>query len=202
MTEFVWPDRERFAFAEAEGLYPVNLDWLRAQRGMRIYRRGYREAAEAVYRDLVEVGHPGLESAFFPLVFLWRHHHELSLKEIIGAGVELEVIERPNSMHTHDLGTLWRLALPILEDLGSEDAPELPIVQSGLDELQAIDPGADQFRYPTTRNGGASLAAAPKKLSLDRFQEAMCALEAFFDGSLEMLNDRMVWADEAQAYDH
>ncbi len=142
----------------------------------------------------MESGAPGLESAFFPLVFLWRHHHELALKEIIGLGVELDLIAQPTEqqLHRHSLTSLWALARPALEGLANQEAPELPIVEHSLLELQNIDPGSDQFRYPTARNGAASLAEAPSSICLDSFQEAMVALEFFFDCALDMMTQKTV----------
>jgi hypothetical protein len=119
---------------------------------------------------------------FFPLAFLWRHHIELALKNIIAKGRELEgdACEYPTG---HRLSVLWVEAKPHIVKCGDPDAPELGNVEANIEEFERIDPAADGFRYPHSRDRkSASLQDPPASASLLVLHEAMVALSNFFDG--------------------
>jgi len=144
------------------------------------YVEGYRRAASAVFEAAVTT-RQSPEYTLWPLAFLWRHHLELALKEIIAIGRDLEGEDRTFPEH-HRLADLWREAKQHIVGFSSPDVPELPHVEATVDEFATIDPGADGFRYPVARGQRrASLPNAPPDVNIPALHEAMEAVANFLE---------------------
>jgi hypothetical protein len=195
--EMLWPDVPRFGFSGSAGYFalgPVaSVEWAQRQ-GMHGYVEGYRRAAETVFET---VAGRSPDYAVWPLVFLWRHHLELAMKDIIAAGraIDGEATGFPTG---HDLLKLWREAKPHIQNCGPKESPELRNVEASITEFQDVDPGADGFRYPVMRNNpkSRSLPNAPAHVNLATLQEAMLGLSNFFsavrseqDARLDYISD-------------
>ena len=117
------------------------------------YRHGYFEAALALVREGNRVP---TDTAIYPIVFLFRHAVELSLKELIAGLWNMERKAFPK-LKTHDLATLWKLLRPELDQWLATNAGETMPDSSEVDELiadlAAFDPDGVPFRYPTTPKG-------------------------------------------------
>lgn len=119
--------------------------------------------------------------AVFPLAFLWRHHIELALKDIIIDGRKLaeESLGHPAG---HGLVNLWNKARPYIEACGDPNAPELANVEANIHEFEKVDPRADGFRYPRARDGvQPNLTGAPREVNLELLHDAMLAVSNFLD---------------------
>lgn len=185
-----WPDIPRLAFDEAGGRHSANLAWVLGRKeDLEGYVSGYRIAAEQVFEATLE-RNVSPERMLFPLAFLWRHHLELSLKDVIAKGRALEGQEwgYPSG---HDLIKLWSEARLVIVACSHPDAPELPVVEANLVEFERIDPSAAGFRYPHDRSGGPNLRDPPHSVDLEALQEAMLALAAFFDAVRMELSVRL-----------
>ena len=168
------------------------------------YVEGYRRAAVALYEYAVET-RASPEYMLFPIAFVWRHHLEIALKDIIAAGRELagEAWGFPGG---HNLLELWREAHPHIIELGDPAAPELANVENNLREFDRIDHAGDGFRYPLNRAGTLpSLGNAPANVNLRVLHEAMDAVATFLSCVRSELSARLDYvaeyeADQARAY--
>ena len=152
------------------------------------YVEGYRRAAVALFRWAVET-HESPERVVFPLAFLWRHHIELALKEIIAVGRQVrgEPWGHPSG---HRLRELWDEAKAHLAACGAE-AAHLANVETNIDEFAKVDPGADGFRFPLNlKQTGVSMPEAPSHVNLAVLNEAMQALANFFEAGRSELGAR------------
>jgi hypothetical protein len=98
---------------------------------------------------------------FYPLVFLYRHHVELMLKNLVVAfddpGVlqfaqplALTEAQRNGLLHGHSLQKLWNHILPSIRALGNAISVEtIEGVSHYIQQLNEIDPGSTNFRYST-----------------------------------------------------
>jgi hypothetical protein len=161
---------------------------------------GYRRAA----RVLVEYTLPRGDEAFlfYPILFLYRHHVELMLKNLILAFDERCVrrVTGANQLtaddhkdltkgkKAHSLQWLWTRVRTAMQALGSQFAPPEGIegINFYIQQLNEIDPASVNFRYTTAieatkaklkeaqKHGGAS--------DIQTFAEAMERLANYLEG--------------------
>jgi hypothetical protein len=124
-------------------------------RGMRTYADGFRSAARRLVEQMIEgetIGLP-VDTAVYPVVFLYRHHVELVLKMIILSGRQM-VGETGPSPLGHRLDKLWELARSIAERcFPNADRSQHDIVTALLAELSTIDANGEAGRYPSSMKG-------------------------------------------------
>lgn len=120
---------------------------------------GYRMAAQIVVRNLPTVGNEAF--LFYPVVFLYRHHVELLLKNLVisfdDPGIrqmtqadELSEKERNRLLTAHSLQLLWDHLRPVVRALGNAvPAETVEGVNHYIQKLSEIDPDSTKFRYAT-----------------------------------------------------
>ncbi len=94
------------------------------------YQDGYRRAALRLAEFVCEAGQ-GQDFLVYPIVYLYRHHIELTLKSIINAAafvIDYTLTEKDlDTLGRHDLAKLWNLAKPMLNPAcGLGGSPALP----------------------------------------------------------------------------
>jgi hypothetical protein len=162
------------------------------------YVEGYRKAAVALFESTAAT-YTSPDYLVFPIAFLWRHHVELALKDIIAVGRQLAGEPWGFPAH-HRLLALWDDARPHIIQCGDPEAPELANVEANLREFEVIDPGADGFRYPLNRDRTArSLPNAPEYVNLRILHEAMEALANFLSGVRSELGTRLDYIAQMKA---
>jgi len=125
------------------------------------YAAGYKEAADRLVVG-IDAGQHGQDMLVFPILFLYRHYLELSIKTQIRECQVLQGIERPVKPKSeaqrilaaqgHDLAGLWAY----LQQLVPGVYPDLPVsVVNEIDRVVSafarLDPRGDEARYPLTR---------------------------------------------------
>ncbi len=175
-------------------------------REMDAYIDGYREAALALFAWANGNNAASPDILVFPIAFLWRHHVELSLKDIIATGRRVE--EQPWSFPGgHSLGKLWLVAKPYILTCGDPSDPVIGNVEANILEVEKIDPGADGFRYTSKFDKKANaptvdrtLPTAPSHVNLRVLHEGMEALSNFFSGVRSALSQHLDYVMEARAH--
>lgn len=106
------------------------------------FERGF----EALW-DLARADSSGLLER--PLLSLWRQSVELAIKSAI-----LDLVGEIRGKPGHDLDKLFQQLLNIRAAEGFVDDDDLARnVRSMIGQVQAFDPFADRFRYPSDRSG-------------------------------------------------
>ena len=161
-----------------------------------VYRNGYRRAAQQLAKYACEAGREG---AFldYPIVYLYRHHIELTLKSIIESAafvIDYTLTEKDlDTLGRHDLVKLWNLAKPMLNPACSLGGfPALPPgdlegIDPYINQLHQHDPDGQRFRYSTTKVKGQKarwLPSLPADLTIDisNFGVGMEKLSDYLDG--------------------
>lgn len=179
-----WPDVPRICFGPGEPPHlDACVDWVLGQpaSGAQLYSYGYRRAAEALFDHVGGCQRMSPDYIIFPLAFLWRHHLELALKNVIASGRELQG-ENPTFPAHHRLRDLWNTAKAYVVVYGDPEAPELANVESNISEFERIDPEAIGFRYPRDRSGSSpALVNPPSTINLASLQESMVAISNLLD---------------------
>ena len=162
------------------------------------YARGYRMAADILAAHIRQRGDETF--LFYPLVFLYRHHVELMLKNLILAfdepGVrwvtqaELLSEEDRESLakgkKAHSLQELWERLRPVVLALGHDvvSAERIEGIDFYVQQLNEIDPHpATNFRYPEKIDETkAKLRELGNDGDIKEFAEAMERLANYLDG--------------------
>ena len=147
------------------------------------YTEGYRRAADIL------IGHidaSGRDQDFlvYPVLFLYRHHLELLIKQIIG--LALALAEDPDKHQykkdDHNLNNLWPLAQKlILEVDDSYRSSDFRLIKAVVKELHNADMRATDFRYARRNDGTRSLEGI-HYVNTRRFGEKMGAASDLLDG--------------------
>jgi hypothetical protein len=151
---------------------------------------GYKEAAD-ILAEHVLATFGGGDLIIYPIVHLYRHHLELTLKDIIRRGNELLAIkvERRGS---HSLADLWKDCRTVLERAGMPvDIPELPEAvpfETCIKEFERFDPRGESFRYPETKSGTPVLPANLDSIDLPNLRIVVDRMSFF----LEIIRDTIV----------
>ncbi|WP_374608878.1 hypothetical protein [Diaphorobacter nitroreducens] len=157
-----------------------------------IYAAGYKDAADALVAALVE-RKTSLDSAIYPLVFLYRQGLELQLKLILPLA-RRRTGKVAVSDHKHALMPLWSELRRHLEQLDPrEDEKELPAIEHFIRQLDAVDPGSFAFRYPTTKKGEVSLPEL-RHINIRHLSEIM-------DSVFALLGGIRAWLGEMEQHD-
>jgi len=168
------------------------------------YQDGYRSAALHLANHVFE-SERGQDYLVYPIVYLYRHHIELTLKSIIDASVfvtdytltknDLDALGR------HDLAKLWKLARPMLDpacELGGESPlppDDLEGIDSYIDQLHQHDPDGQRFRYSTIKAKGrktATLRSLPddlRHINIRNFADGMEKLSDYLEGLDNWIGD-------------
>jgi hypothetical protein len=171
------------------------------------YQDGYRHAARHLAEYVCDTGQ-GQDFLVYPIVFLYRHHIELTLKSIIGVSISLLDCTLSEKDHDtlcrHDLAKLWNMARPLLNPIcelgGSSALPsnDLKGIDSYIAQLHKYDRNGESFRYATNKPKSLKTIGAPSlppdlkhinirdfALALEKLPDYLDALDMWFGDLIE-----------------
>lgn len=126
-----------------------------------IYAKGYRKAAKSL-SDKLYSQNSYADYEGYPIVFLYRHAFELSLKNIIYPSIRLlslknrEAISDSNFYNSHNLNTLAKVGAAILKTLFKNDLAldaEIENMLSIACDYSDLDYESFSYRYPIDKKG-------------------------------------------------
>lgn len=113
------------------------------------YIEGYKLAADQLVKRINETGEDQ-DCLIFPIVFLYRQHLELLLKNIINTGQQLLGKNDKSFAHGHELDKLWSKVKPIVEKAWNEKIlKEFKFIEHVINEIIVVDKKSMAFRYST-----------------------------------------------------
>ena len=163
-----------------------------------IYQDGYRKAALHLVEYVCDNGSEGT-FLVYPIIYLYRHHVELTLKSIIRAAGTL--LDQPttdkngDTLAQHDLSKLWALARPLLNlvhnvaDDSTFPPDDLEGIDSYIRQLHEHDPDGQRFRYPTTKKGTPSLRSGLTRINIRHLSNALETLADYLEGTDNWFGD-------------
>ena len=182
MRELPWPEPGDKLFTSEEPDF-LNNCFLGANRS--IYEDGYKLAADALVDKLMEK-RTRQDFLVYPIVFLYRHYIELSLKHMIFLGNKISKDEFRLPEH-HRIDALWSEARKILEEMNSGSPKKvLDAVESCLKELARRDPTGEAFRYPMDLKR-RHYFEKQEQVNLRHFRETMEKISSLFEGAVGYL---------------
>ncbi|MGI4831598.1 MAG: hypothetical protein ACRYFU_25960 [Janthinobacterium lividum] len=157
------------------------------------YQDGYRRAALHLAQYVCKE-RQGQDFLVYPIVYLYRHHIELTLKSIVRTACFLTDRTLTKKEHYpldhHDLAMLWNLAKPLLNpvcELGGSPAlpaEDLEGIDSYITQLHNHDPDGQRFRYALAKSKyvkGKQISSLPDGLKHINIKEFAIALEKLAD---------------------
>lgn len=147
------------------------------------YTEGYRRAADILINHIDESGRDQ-DFLVYPVLFLYRHHLELLIKQIIG--LALALAEDPDKHQykkdDHNLNNLWPLAQKLILEVDDSYRPsDFKIVKEVVKALHQADERATDFRYARRNDGTRSLEGI-HYVNTRRFGEKMGEVSDLLDG--------------------
>lgn len=153
------------------------------------YSQAYMEAADRLGQTLRV---HSFDTLTLPIVFLYRHYVELTLKDLIIQGAKK--YNKPSTPYkveipkTHRIDNLWQKLKPMLQQTHSpEKSEEIEVVEACIWELSRLDEGSFSFRYPvdTQKDPKPTLKNNPHLQDLEyidvhHLAEKMESINAFF----------------------
>ncbi len=123
--------------------------------------RGYKEAADILIQNLSETDGRSIDGLVYPICYLYRHHIEIFIKDIIHVCGYLydDIEEEANKFlakRSHSISGLWNKLkeyLIISGEYETEIPEELAQFDHLISELSVFDPSGTAFRYHKDTNG-------------------------------------------------
>ena len=164
------------------------LNWTDMSYG---YIEGYLRAANLLVDHINEHGRDQ-DTLVYPIIFCYRHHLEIRMKEITKQGRNL-LHGSGDYEDGHRLTPLWvnckSILLQVYEEFETPD--EIAMIHQFVEELDKIDAGSDGFRYWESSKGKKSKQVIPRKPSLRdlrevnirHFKDCANAMAKFLEGA-------------------
>lgn len=155
------------------------------------YKAGFRRAAFQLTERMCEQP-VNQDSIVYPIVYLYRHHVELMLKDIFRLAADLleESITGSQEKHLgrHDLAQLWGMVRPMLDPVcklvGSDPLPsaDLDGIDAYMRQLNVYDPRGESFRYARSRDATRTLGSDLVHINIRSFAIHMEKLADYLGG--------------------
>jgi hypothetical protein len=115
------------------------------------YINGYKDAADLLVTHAAK-GDP--RKLLYPVMFLYRQHLELALKDLIRDCRRLLGWQEAFPK-THRIDDLWRLCIGLLNELspGTTTTDETTHTTRLIADFCMVDPTSEAFRYPEGKDG-------------------------------------------------
>ncbi len=167
-----------------------------------VYVLGYREAADSIVDQAQEFG---VDLFVYPVMFLYRHYLEISLKHILI--VLRRYFEESSELPTHHrLDKLWGEVRTLMEKEWNtlEYMADYDAIEARINEFHKIDKLSFSFRYPVTKGNVSSLkdipnvyGSGPLVINLKQVKEVVHGMAMILDGTIDMVAD---WEEARRDY--
>lgn len=147
-----------------------------------LYRDGYQQAAFLLIEQCKTFY--DRNTLIYPIVFLFRHHIELCLKEFIvdGKGWDSKLMDSRN------LKFFWKNCKDIIKECHLPiTTEELEIIENGVHDFDGIDPSSYVMRYPVNKRGVDSVADRENPISIRELKSAMDELVRCLEKLINLL---------------
>jgi hypothetical protein len=148
------------------------------------YLTGFQRAADIIVSAIpILDGTP--DSLFFPVAYLYRHHLELMLKELVSLGIQMGSLKGCESvLESHNLQMLWKNAKQLIMGRWPKSPGEdMRAADHVVMEFHKLDPSGQAFRYARDKKGAPSLVDAPRVVDLGNLKAVVDGVSSFLDAS-------------------
>lgn len=148
------------------------------------YVAGFQRAADMIVNGARNDGlNP--DDLFFPVAYLYRHHLELMLKELVHLGVDLGSLGTCEEILVgHNPHKLWNKARDLILSVWP-DGPrdDIKAVEQVILEFHRLDPTGQAFRYSRDRDGAFHNFDGLQRINLEVLKSTVDAVSSFLDAA-------------------
>lgn len=174
-------------FFESEGEWWNNACLNYAADGWYLYAIGYKEAADSLVKSVIK-REIRQDIVVYPILFLYRQHLELILKDIIRQGRRLLDINEKFPL-THRIDELWTICTELLRNISPDDSiEEQHHIRRLISEFCHVDPTSMAFRYPEDKNGKLSLPGF-KNINIESVKDVIEKISTTLLGAGSMIDE-------------
>jgi len=149
-----------------------------------VYLAGFQRAADMI---VDAASHEDLNSddLFFPVAYMYRHHLELMLKELVRLGVRIGILhDCEEILGKHNLHALWHKAKDMIDSVWPDSpADDVQAAEKVILEIHKLDPRSQNFRYARDTSGNPVLRDGPKRIDLQNLKWVVDAVSNFLDAA-------------------
>ena len=147
------------------------------------YVAGYIRATEIISEYVLDK-QVEQDILVYPLLFLFRHCLEISMKSIISSGSRI-IGTSASSLHTHDLLSTWKDCKAVLGKLwpDRDSARIMELCDEVIKQASILDSGSFNFRYPLDKAGKITLEGY-RHINIRQFTENVGEVVYFLDGAV------------------
>jgi hypothetical protein len=148
------------------------------------YLAGFQRAADMIV-EAAKTDNRNPDDLFFPVAYLYRHHLELILKELVRLGVRLGSFNGCDDILVeHNLHKLWNKSKQLIKEVWP-DSPDddIKAVEKMILGFHKLDPTGQVFRYARDKNGISHLQSAPQCVDLGNLKTTVDAVSRFLDAA-------------------
>lgn len=189
-ADFNWPKKGDRAFAPS--ISPEDQTRLEAfvMPTDGTYLVGFQRAADMIL-EAAQSDDLNPDDLFFPVAYLYRHHLELMLKELVCLGVRVGSLEGCRSiLGGHNLHKLWNKAKHLIKEVWPDSpADDLNAAEKMILDFHKLDPTGQAFRYARDKNGTPYLTDGPLRVDLKNLKSAADAVSRFLDAAYAGIED-------------
>jgi hypothetical protein len=149
-----------------------------------IYLVGFQRAADMIVAG-AQADKQNPDDLFCPIAYLYRHHLELMLKELVHLGIHLGSLKDCEGiLGGHNLHKLWNKAKQLIKEVWP-DSPndDLNAVEKRILEFHKLDPTGQAFRYARDKDGAPHLQGAPQRIDLNNLKAVVDSFSKFLDAT-------------------
>jgi len=161
---------------------------------------GSKKAADRVV-DSLAATKERVDVFFFPVVYLYRHAIELSLKGLVIDGVSLRILENGKELQdilaSHNLHKLWGKVRLVLKTVWPDaDDADLDAVEKIILEFHQADRTGQRLRYSKDKHGKSHVDTLPDRVDLVELRRVMEGLFNFLGGCSAGLDEAKNWMND------
>ncbi len=175
-------DRHNVCLDPYISLGPLGDNWFK-------YIAGYKNAADILVESIID-DRSNPDFIAFPIIYLYRHFIELSLKLIIRYGYQLFDNQKDHrkGRDGHDIIKLWGYCREIIKRrYPNEEYETLDATESIIKEFAIIDLKSSETRYPERKDGNLTMEGI-NYINLKNLKEVMEKINNFLGSICEAIS--------------
>jgi hypothetical protein len=149
-----------------------------------MYLVGFKRAGDMIVAA-AQADDQNPDDLFFPVAYLYRHHLELMLKDLVNLGIRLgSLCGCEYILGGHNLQELWNKAKQLIKEAWPDPPGEdFKAAEKMIGEFHKLDPTGQAFRFACDKRGNPHLKNAPQRIDLINLKSAVDSLSTFLDAA-------------------